>query len=397
MRIGCLPNNEPIGYKGLNSDESCRCDNNCKPSYKYFLSILLQATKVKDSYTFFQLMKNSSKLIVLSLALISASCSKSAKEDLDKAVSTHINAQTEEEGGNTCSVVFENALAKHYSGDSLCDELKNRTDAELFLCEDQIKDEKYQALIAKCKNTLKDKITELEVQRNEGLEVKEENLSTVQEKIPFQIQYRDVSHGYKAVMGDVGPKQVILTFDDGPSSANTMRVVNALDAMGVKGHFFLLGKATVANPKIAKQTADRGHSVANHSWDHPDFKKIGLAEQKSQLQRTFQAIKNAVGWADPFFRFPYGSETAAMKDHLAQQGVGNFFWSVDSNDWRKINPNGSVRTNLQVINDTMAQLDQRGRGLVLFHDIHQRTAELLPEFLNRLKRSGYTVVLLKPK
>lgn len=342
-------------------------------------------------------MKNSVKFILLSFALISASCSKSAKEDLDKAVATHIAATNEEEGSNTCEQVFENAKAKYYTGNALCEELNKRTDAELFLCEEQIKDTKYQELIANCKGTLKEKIAELEVKRNEGLEVKEENLTAIKEKLPFQTQYRDVSHGYKAVTGDVGSKQVILTFDDGPSSANTIRVVDTLDAMGVKAHFFLLGKNAVANPKIAKYTADHGHSIGNHSWDHPDFKKLGLDAQKSQLQRTFQAIKNAVGWADPFFRFPYGSETAGMKDYLNQQGVANFFWSVDSNDWRKINPNGSVRTNLQVINETMAQLEQRGRGLVLFHDIHQRTAELLPEFLNRLKRSGYTVVLLKPK
>jgi hypothetical protein len=49
-----------------------------------------------------------------------------------------------------------------------------------------------------------------------------------------------------------------------------------------------------------------------------------------------------------------------------------------------------------VIDDTMAQIRRRGRGIVLFHDIHHRTAEALPEFLTILHAEGYQPVLLKP-
>lgn len=75
--------------------------------------------------------------------------------------------------------------------------------------------------------------------------------------------------------------------------------------------------------------------------------------------------------------------------------MANFLWSIDSNDWRKINPDKTAHTNAQVIKETLEQLDQRGRGLILFHDIHERTIELLPEFLVQLKKKGYSVVMLQ--
>ena len=39
----------------------------------------------------------------------------------------------------------------------------------------------------------------------------------------------------------------------------------------------------------------------------------------------------------------------------------------------------------------------RGSGIILFHDIHQRTVDMLPLFLEELKARGYSVVRLAPK
>lgn len=327
-----------------------------------------------------------------------SSCARSAEGDMETAVQTHRDARNESEGRESCEIVFKNALV-YYKPDELCAALLKRSNAELSLCENQIANSQYRNVIAKCKTDLDKKLKEVQEERNVGLVSEEEKIQSQTQnfRLPFQVQYRDLSQGYKAVTGDTQSKQVILTFDDGPSVNNTIKIVKALDQAGVKAHFFQLGNQVTASPEITKLVAKSGHSLGSHSWDHPDFKTIGFNQQVNQMQRTFQAIKNTIGWVDPFFRFPYGSTTAAMNQYLNQNRIGNFLWSVDSEDWRKLNKNGSLRTNAQVIRESMAQLNSRGRGLVLFHDSQARTAELLPEFLRQLYLNNYTVVLLKPK
>jgi peptidoglycan/xylan/chitin deacetylase (PgdA/CDA1 family) len=196
------------------------------------------------------------------------------------------------------------------------------------------------------------------------------------------------------VTGDTQEKQVILSFDDGPHPLSKS-VVSILDKVGVKAHFFQLGKSVQRYPEITQLIASRGHSIGNHSWDHPDFTTISFDEQVRQISDTNRIILNTIGWIDPFFRYPYGAKTSEMNEYLKDHSEANFLWSIDSNDWKKINSDRSIRTNAQVIEETMNQLEQRGRGLVLFHDVHARTIELLPTFLSRLHSKGYKIVLLQ--
>jgi hypothetical protein len=45
-----------------------------------------------------------------------------------------------------------------------------------------------------------------------------------------------------------------------------------------------------------------------------------------------------------------------------------------------------------VIESVMSQLEKRGKGMILMHDSHRRTAEALPELLCQLRAGGYKVV-----
>jgi hypothetical protein len=44
----------------------------------------------------------------------------------------------------------------------------------------------------------------------------------------------------------------------------------------------------------------------------------------------------------------------------------------------------------------MSRLEAKGRGILLFHDIHEHTVQALPEILKELKRNGYKVVQIVP-
>jgi len=91
----------------------------------------------------------------------------------------------------------------------------------------------------------------------------------------------------------------------------------------------------------------------------------------------------------PFFRFPYLASTAALRRQLAARGIVVIDADIDSKDYFQSTPD-------QVRKRTMARIEQRGSGIILMHDIHPRTAQMLPALLADLKAKGYKVVRLVP-
>ena len=84
----------------------------------------------------------------------------------------------------------------------------------------------------------------------------------------------------------------------------------------------------------------------------------------------------------PLFRFPYGARNAEGKAMLAEAHLQSVLWNVDSMDWADPIPNS-------IADRVMREIDKNGRGIVLFHDIHERTVKALPLVMNRLVAEGY--------
>ena len=291
------------------------------------------------------------------------------------------------------------------TGEVLCDVLEKLPNDDLQVFEEEIYHNENSQLLESCANHLKVRIEISGEELRERLRRKGyatlDNVKRMSKETIFQ--YRDVSKGYKAYTGDVGPKQVVITLDDGPNTTNTPLVVEALQKAGAKAMFFMLGKNVEHNPELTQYIAQQGHSMANHSYSHPYMgskEKCGSSHCKTtwvnpsqavdQFRKTHQIIFDTLGYVDPFIRFPYGASVPELKSFLDKNSTAEFFWSADSLDW---NMNYSTE---QVLDLTMSQLRKKGRGIVLFHDIHRRTAELMPEFLNRLDNEGYQLVVLQP-
>lgn len=339
------------------------------------------------------------KKLFLLLGLISLGfgCARSAEENLDKAVQTHKDATTSDQAEDACRQVFlaeQKKIGFSSPSPDLCKALDKRTDAELSICEDEIQDKSFSKLISSCRSNLIKRLEQIKKDRNDVTVIDSKDLNF---KIPFEVQYRDLSHGYTALTGDTLNKQVILSFDDGPHPTLSKQIISILEKVGVRAHFMEVGIHVKSYPEITKLIASHGHSIGNHSWDHSDFSKLNFEQQSKQIRDTNKIILDTVGWVDPFFRYPYGSATIELNQFLKEHQEASFLWSIDSNDWKKINSDNTIRTNSQVIKDTLEQLDDKGRGLILFHDVHTRTVELLPAFLTALYQKGYKVVMLQPK
>lgn len=188
------------------------------------------------------------------------------------------------------------------------------------------------------------------------------------------------------------PGEVILTFDDGPRAGKTPKILDTLDQYGVKATFLMLGSAARANPALAQQVAARGHSVGSHTYDHVNLASLSRQEALNEIARGEAAVAEALGseTLSPFFRFPYLSQTGYLRTSLLQGDMVVLDVNIDSKDYYK--DSAAV-----VMARTMERLEARGSGIILFHDIHQRTVDMLPGFLAELEARGYSVVRLVPK
>jgi len=106
------------------------------------------------------------------------------------------------------------------------------------------------------------------------------------------------------------------------------------------------------------------------------------------LASAAQALgdKNAVA---PFFRFPYLDLTSAAEERALQLGLS--IWSIDfhASDWTRINSE-------KVTALSLSRLEEKKKGVLLLHDIHERTASAVPVLLRELKKRGYRVVHVVP-
>ncbi len=185
-------------------------------------------------------------------------------------------------------------------------------------------------------------------------------------------------------------REVVLTFDDGPMPGKTEKVLDTLDAFGVKATFLMVGQMAETYPSIARSVVARGHSIGSHTYRHRNLASMSFDSTLSEIQRGEKAVQKATATDAAFFRFPYLSDTRRLRSALTARGEVIMDVDVDSKDYFKDGP-------AKVAERTMAALNRRGRGIILMHDIHKRTATMLPAMLNELKAQGYKVVALRYK
>jgi len=169
-------------------------------------------------------------------------------------------------------------------------------------------------------------------------------------------------------------RDVLLTFDDGPAE-DTEAVLALLARHDVRATFFVLGERVVRNTDLVLKASQEGHTIGNHSWDHPDdLRALSPAEVRSQLERTSDAIEQACGRRPTVFRPPHGFTNAAVDEIAASLGMRTVLWTVETADY--------ARPGVDAITAAVAAASPG--DIVLMHDGHaegsddrQQTVEAL--------------------
>lgn len=177
---------------------------------------------------------------------------------------------------------------------------------------------------------------------------------------------------------------VALTFDDGPSSAHTPRVLDILRRHGAKGTFFVLGSNAKRCSSIVARAASEGHEVGVHTWSHINMARSSMSKIDSEVSRTSDVIRSITGKTPVVMRPPYGSTTAGIVKHMYDRyGMRSIMWDVDTQDWRK--PGVSTVVSRAVNN-------AKPGSIILVHDIHASTLAAVEGIVTGLQARGFKLV-----
>ncbi|WP_158214135.1 polysaccharide deacetylase family protein [Bifidobacterium vansinderenii] len=183
-------------------------------------------------------------------------------------------------------------------------------------------------------------------------------------------------------------KCVALTFDDGPNEVSP-QVVQTLQHEGVQATFFAVGQTVNSgagsgddDSTMAKALAT-GSVIGDHTWNHTDLPSMSSADRAQQLVDTNRAVQSATGQPVRLLRPPHGAFDEASRRTAVAMNLGLVDYDVDSYDWKSLN---ALKTREKIL----AQV--RPGSIVLMHDIHQSTADALPDVIHDLRRLGFTLV-----
>ncbi len=188
-----------------------------------------------------------------------------------------------------------------------------------------------------------------------------------------------------------GPRDIALTFDDGPSD-ETPSFLDELEALEVKATFFACGRNVARRPEVARATVEAGHAIGNHTYFHPILPMCSYRRVREEIVATQAAILDATGVRPTLFRPPFGLRSPGLRRLLPELGLTGVHWSVIGNDWKW--------EASRIARRVLAKAS--GRSIVCLHDGHgalpvadrAETLEAVRRIVPALRDRGYRFVRL---
>jgi peptidoglycan/xylan/chitin deacetylase (PgdA/CDA1 family)/uncharacterized caspase-like protein len=188
------------------------------------------------------------------------------------------------------------------------------------------------------------------------------------------------------------PKTFVLTFDDGPHPRYTDRILDILKKYQVKSVFFELGTnlATLKHNKAqatraataARHLVEAGFAVGSHGFSHNLLPKMSDAEIATEIDQTNRLLESVVNVRTVLFRPPYGGRDTKVLAAIEAHKMKSVMWNVDSKDW-------ADPVAKSIANRVIGEARKLNHGIILLHDIHERTIDALPPIIETLKNDGY--------
>jgi peptidoglycan-N-acetylglucosamine deacetylase len=161
------------------------------------------------------------------------------------------------------------------------------------------------------------------------------------------------------------PREVALTFDDGPNDAATPQLLEVLARYNVRATFFNLGSFARQRPELTRALVAAGHLLGNHTMSHPKLSVTPTARVRQELADCNAVLEDITGVAVRFFRPPFGARRPMVLRAARELGLTPVMWNVTGHDWNPIGAD-NILANLDA---GIARNRRRGHGSnLLLHD-----------------------------
>lgn len=175
-------------------------------------------------------------------------------------------------------------------------------------------------------------------------------------------------------------RKVALTFDDGPHSVCTPKLLDGLKERGVKATFFVLGQNIQGKEEILRRMLGEGHLIGNHTFSHRDLTALSEKEAEQEVIRAGNAIYEAAGVYTAFIRPPFGRWPENLDFRMTMVPV---LWTLDSRDW-ELKDASAVAARV---------LEQAEDGeVILMHDCYETSVEAALQIIDEMQKQGFEFV-----
>lgn len=196
----------------------------------------------------------------------------------------------------------------------------------------------------------------------------------------------------------LGPKELVLTYDDGPG-ARTAELAEYLNARGVRATFFINGMRVPGRQAQVDAVVGGGHLLANHTQHHWQLTSLSAETIRSEVELTDAIVREAQPEGPWLLRAPFGAWSVAVANAVnastpLQAYVGSIFWDMggattatSAADWDCW---GAKKYSVERCAALyLTEIRQRGRGIVLMHDLHNKTVDMSKILVPALQAEGF--------
>lgn len=177
-------------------------------------------------------------------------------------------------------------------------------------------------------------------------------------------------------------KSIVLTFDDGPDSKFTPKILDRLKKHNARGIFFVVGSKLEEVPSVYDMIVKEGHIIGNHTYNHPNRIITSTSEFRKELNNCDHAIQMRSGKIPYLIRPPLGLSLAAISAAFsARRRI--ILWSIEGGEWG-VHKHDSTE---QITSRLKKNL--KSRDILLLHDNNPRTLDILDAILPFLKKEGF--------
>ena len=192
----------------------------------------------------------------------------------------------------------------------------------------------------------------------------------------------------------MGPgHKIILTFDDGPGTGYTPKILNILEKEKVPATFFVIGLNAEQNIPLLQRIYKDGFEIGNHTFTHGNIAKMSPQRAELEMKSTRLLIESITGRSTILFRAPYNADSEPQTyeeiEPIARSRNDNYITvgeSIDPNDWQ---PNVSADS---IVARTIRLAEATDASIILLHDAggetREPTVEALPRIIAYFKKRG---------